>query len=99
VHHLETATLGLGRSLKDIEASIAAVQSKMSTRTREIADHYSEDFEETVDEWGEEYNYILEKGLDPTTILPQSLIPRSCRAIQGTRSMSANRPLRRRKLM
>jgi lambda family phage portal protein len=50
---------------KDIEASKAAVEAKLTTRSRVIADQSNNDFEDTIDELAEEQAYITEKGLDP----------------------------------
>jgi lambda family phage portal protein len=50
---------------KDIEASKAAVEAKLTTRSRVIADQSNNDFEDTIDELAEEQAYIQEKGLDP----------------------------------
>jgi lambda family phage portal protein len=54
--------------LKDVEASIAAIEAKLSTRSRIIADQSNEDFEDTIDEWAEEKAYITSKGLDPSIV-------------------------------
>ena len=51
--------------LKDIEASSAAIEAKLTTRTRVIAEQSNEDFEETIDELSEESQYISDAGLDP----------------------------------
>lgn len=50
---------------KDIEASKAAVEAKLTTRSRVIADQSNNDFEDTIDELAEEQAYIESKGLDP----------------------------------
>jgi lambda family phage portal protein len=51
--------------LHDIQAAAAAIEAKLTTRTRVIADQTNEDFEETIDELAEETVYILAQGLDP----------------------------------
>jgi lambda family phage portal protein len=51
--------------LKDIEAAGKEIEFKLSTRTRKIADHSNEGFEETIDELTEENQYISDKGGDP----------------------------------
>jgi lambda family phage portal protein len=51
--------------LKDIQAATAAIEAKLTTRSRVIADQSNEDFEDTIDELAEERAYIESKGLDP----------------------------------
>jgi lambda family phage portal protein len=50
---------------KDIDAATTAIEAKLTTRSRVIADQSGNDFEETIDELAEEQAYITEKGLDP----------------------------------
>src|SRR6266478_1871055 len=79
--------------LKDIEASIAAVEAKMSTRTREISDHYSEDFEETIDEWAEEDAYIRSQGLGTTLAeTPTYADPAFARGDPGDAIIAGSKP-------
>jgi lambda family phage portal protein len=54
--------------LKDIQAYVAGIEAKLTTRSRAISDQSNEDFEETIDELAEEEAYIQEKGLDLGTI-------------------------------
>lgn len=51
--------------LNDIKAATAAIEAKLTTRSRVIADQSNEDFEETIDELAEEAVYIMASGLDP----------------------------------
>lgn len=51
--------------LNDIQAATSAVEAKLTTRSRVIADQSNEDFEDTIDELAEEDAYIRSKGLDP----------------------------------
>jgi hypothetical protein len=51
--------------LHDIQAATAAIEAKLTTRSRVIAEQSNEDFEDTIDELAEEADYITSKGLDP----------------------------------
>jgi lambda family phage portal protein len=51
--------------LNDIQAATAAIEAKLTTRSRVIADQSNEDFEDTIDELAEESVYIMAAGLDP----------------------------------
>jgi lambda family phage portal protein len=49
----------------DIKAAADAIEAKLTTRSRVIADQSNEDFEDTIDELAEESVYIMAAGLDP----------------------------------
>jgi capsid protein len=49
----------------DIDAAAAAIEAKLTTRSRVIAEQSNEDFEDTIDELAEESVYIMAAGLDP----------------------------------
>ncbi len=50
---------------KDIASSIDAIEAKISTRSRVIADQSAEDFEDVIDELSHEQEYIMDAKLDP----------------------------------
>jgi lambda family phage portal protein len=50
----------------DIEAAASAIEAKLTTRSRVIAEQSNEDFEDTIDELAEEAVYIMAAGLDPS---------------------------------
>jgi lambda family phage portal protein len=51
--------------LNDIQAASAAIEAKLTTRSRVISEQSNEDFEDTIDELAEEAVYIMAAGLDP----------------------------------